>query len=140
WDELAKNSRAPREQVDALRLLAAFVQHMDNKATNQRLVCVEIAADGTCKRSLALVQDLGTSFGARTLFGFDKAKLDAWRNVPVWKDPAKCQANLAIHATTLGGDLSDPVVSEAGRRFLADRLSQLSDAQIADLFAGSRVD
>jgi hypothetical protein len=137
WDELVARSRAPRVQIDALRLLAAFVQHADNKAANQRLLCVEVAADGRCARSVAFAQDLGTTFGARTLFSYDKAKLSAWRGVAVWKDPAKCQANLRIHAS---GTLSDPVVTEASRRFLADLMIQLTDAQIEDLFRGSRVD
>ena len=140
WTELVANSRAPKEQIDALRLLAAFVYHADNKAANQRLICVDVASDGTCKQSIALVQDLGTTFGARTLFSFAKADLDQWRAEPVWKDVAKCQANLAIHSTTLGGDLEDPIVSEAGRHFLADLLVQLTDKQIEDLFRGSRVD
>ena len=140
WDELVANSRAPKEQVDALRLLAAFVYHADNKAANQRLLCVEIASDGSCKQSLAMVQDLGTTFGERTAFSFSKADLDAWRQQPVWKNAAKCQANLSIHSLTLGGDLEDPIVSEAGRKFLADLLVQLTDAQIEDLFRGARID
>ena len=32
---------APRAQRDALKLLAVFVQHTDNKAAQQRLLCVE---------------------------------------------------------------------------------------------------
>ena len=31
---------APRAHVDALRLLAVFLAHWDNKAENQRLVCL----------------------------------------------------------------------------------------------------
>ncbi len=137
WGELVANSKAPKVHVDALRLLAAFVQHADNKAANQRLVCTEIAADGTCAKSAAYAQDLGTTFGKKTLFGYDKAKLDSWKNVRVWKDPAKCQANLGIHWT---GSMSDPKVTEASRKFLADLMVQLSDKQIEDLFRGSHVD
>jgi hypothetical protein len=137
WDELVTHSRASRVEIDALRLLAAFVQHADNKAANQRLLCTEVAADGRCARSVAFAQDLGTTFGARTLFSYDKAKLSAWQGVAVWKDPAKCQANLSIHAS---GTLSNPIVTEAARAFLADLLMQLTDAQIEDLFRGSRVD
>lgn len=137
WEELETINRSPREQIDALRLLAAFVQHADNKAANQRLLCAEVAADNTCKRSVAFVQDLGVSFGSKTTFGYDKAKLDAWRNQPVWRDAARCQANLPIH---LSGELEHPVVTEAARAFLAERLSRLTDAQIDGLFRGARVD
>ena len=31
---------APRAHRDALKLLAVFIQHTDNKAAQQRLVCV----------------------------------------------------------------------------------------------------
>lgn len=137
WDELTANSKAPREQVDALRLLAAFVQHADNKAANQRMLCTKIAADGSCAQSVAFVQDLGVSFGAKSLFSYDKAKLDAWRQQAVWRDRAKCQANLSVHPA---GGLEHPIVTEAARRFLADLMIQLTDLQIEDLFRGSRVD
>ena len=38
------------------------------------------------------------------------------------------------------GGLSDPVITEGGRKFLADQLMQLSDAQIRDLFMSIPVD
>lgn len=45
WPELAKVDEAaggaPLAQRDALRLLAVFLQHTDNKAAQQRLVCAE---------------------------------------------------------------------------------------------------
>jgi hypothetical protein len=37
------------------------------------------------------------------------------------------------------GSLEDPVISEAGRRFLAQRLIALSDRQSRDLFTVSNV-
>jgi hypothetical protein len=37
------------------------------------------------------------------------------------------------------GTLEDPLISEAGRRFLANLLIQLSDAQIRDLFTAARI-
>ena len=44
WSELdlvnAEAGGAPREQRDALRLLAVFFQHTDNKPANQRIVCM----------------------------------------------------------------------------------------------------
>lgn len=138
WTELTTYSRAPVEHIDAVRLLAAFVQHNDNKPAQQRLLCTEIAKDGSCARSVALVQDLGVTFGNKTLFSYHKADLDEWRQEAVWKDPEKCQANLSVHGIS-GADLSHPIVSEAGRQFLAGLLTQLTDAQIEDLFRGSRV-
>src|SRR5678816_3304183 len=40
WWEL-KNVEVPREDLDALRLVAVFLAHWDNKADNQRLVCLD---------------------------------------------------------------------------------------------------
>ena len=40
---------------------------------------------------------------------------------------------------SFSGTLDDPRISEAGRKFLADLLNQLSDQQIRDLFEVSRV-
>ena len=62
--------------------------------------------------------------------------LAAWRQTPVWKNGAGCVGNLPKSFT---GTLDDPIISEAGRRFLADLLVQLSDHQLHDLFAVARV-
>ena len=40
WFEL-ESSQAPRADLDALRLLAVFLAHWDNKSENQRLVCLD---------------------------------------------------------------------------------------------------
>ena len=68
WEELkfvdAVVGGATRAELDALRLLAIFLGHWDNKATNQRLLCRdENAYDEGCARPLAMVQDLGATFG-----------------------------------------------------------------------------
>jgi hypothetical protein len=53
----------------------------------------------------------------------------------VWEDKKACRAHLVARASP-----SHPVVSEAGRRFLAERLSRLRDAQLRDLFAAARIE
>jgi hypothetical protein len=55
----------------------------------------------------------------------------------VWKKAPGCIGNLSKSIT---GTLEDPVISEEGRRFLADLLVQLSDRQIRDLFEVARVE
>jgi hypothetical protein len=64
------------------------------------------------------------------------ANLVAWRATPVWKGETGCTGNLPRSFT---GTLEDPVIGEAGRRFLAKLLGQLSDRQIRDLFEAARV-
>ena len=125
---------------DALKLLAAFVQHTDNKAANQRLLCPNGEERGRtgCRAPVLMVNDLGLTFGHAGLLNknSDSVSLAAWIEVPVWKDPARCVAELEGSFT---GSLSHPTISEAGRVFLADLLAQLSDAQLRALFETARV-
>jgi hypothetical protein len=129
-----------RAHRDALKLLVAFVQHTDSKAANQRLLCPKGQETGPhgCLAPILMVNDLGLTFGEAFLLIKNKnsVSLDTWSQVPVWKDGAGCEAQLK---GSLTGSLSDPKISEAGRAFLARLLSQLTDAQLKDLFDTARV-
>jgi len=86
-----------------------------------------------------MLNDLGLTFGRATrLNGDDESSVNlvAWRRTPVWKSEGVCVGNLPRSFT---GTLDNPVISEDGRRFLADLLMQLSDRQIHDLFEAARV-
>ena len=147
WKELeplADNGvGAPRAHIDALKLLAALIQHVDSKAENQALMCADAHitkdAEGneSCSRPYLMVKDLGSSFAAASRLTFPKMKLESWRQVDVWKDERSCQANLT---SSIVGTLEHPRISEVGRKFLADRLSLLSDKQLHDLFTAARVE
>ena len=143
-ESVADNSiGASRAHIDALKLLAAFVQHVDSKPQNQALLCVDqtitrdAEGNASCRRPLLVVKDLGSTFAAASKVTFPKMKLESWRRAPVWKDGKACRANLT---SSIVGTLSHPIVSEAGRQFLAARLSLLSDRQLRDLFTAARVE
>jgi hypothetical protein len=146
WQDLDRvdESRggAPRAHRDALKLLAAFIQHTDSKEINQRVACLdEIPSESglDCAQPLMMINDAGLTFGRANLFNQNRAgsvNLAAWSKVPVWKGRSGCTANLAGSAT---GTLKDPAISEEGRQFLADLLTQLTDAQLRDLFEVSRI-
>jgi hypothetical protein len=134
---------APRAHVDALKLLAVFMQHTDTKPQQQRLVCLGEAAPGEgedveCSRPFMMFQDVGLTFGKANAFNVNiKAMhLAEWAATPVWKDAKACVGNLP---KSMKGTLDNPVISEAGRAFLAGLLTRLSDRQIRDLFEVSRV-
>jgi hypothetical protein len=144
WSELLEiGPEAPpdaRAERDGLRLLAAFVQHTDSKAANQRLLCPEGQEVGRtgCRRPVLMINDLGLTFGQAGLIIRNKNSVDlsTWAQVPVWKDAGQCVAELS---GSLTGSLSNPKISEAGRAFLAGLLVQLTDAQLRDLFESARV-
>jgi hypothetical protein len=131
----ASKGGAPRAHVDALRLLAAFLAHWDNKAENQRLVCLSRDwPEGTrCRAPFAMIQDLGGTFGPR------KVDLDAWESAEIFEDRARCR--ISMGGLPYDGATFAPVhISDGGRRHLGGLLSQLTDRQLADLFAGARFD
>jgi hypothetical protein len=143
WQELAEvvpaRGGAPRAHRDALTLLAVFLQHTDSKPQQQRILCLGGIEDGACRRPFLIISDVGLTFGGGSranLNDVSGANLERWRSTPVWRDEPGCVGNLDKSFT---GTLKRPVIGEAGRRFLAVLLQQLSDAQIRDLFEVARV-
>ena len=143
WKELAEiapaRGGAPRAHRDALTLLAVFLQHTDSKPQQQRILCLGGVEDGACSRPFLFVSDVGLTFGTRSRANVNDvsgANLEGWRTTPVWRDEPGCVGNLDKSFT---GTLHRPVIGEAGRRFLATLLQQLSDAQLHDLFEVARV-
>ena len=134
---------APRAQRDALKLLAVFMQHTDNKEEQQRLLCLPDGrtAEGGCDKPFMMLHDVGVTFGQANRFNrgsVGSVNFDQWTRVPIWKgDAAACVGQLN---KSNSGTLGDPKISEAGRQFLADLLVQLSDRQLHDLFDVARVE
>ncbi|HKW03088.1 MAG TPA: hypothetical protein VJN96_24895 [Vicinamibacterales bacterium] len=129
---------APVEQRDALKLLAVFLQHTDNKDQQQRLVCLDGGHVEPCPSPFMYLHDVGLTFGKASLLnrsGASSANFDNWTKAGIWADRDKCIGNLP---RSLSGSLNDPVIHEAGRKFLADLLDDLSDAQLRDLFEVAR--
>ncbi len=139
WRELTmideKAGGASLAERDALRLLAAFIQHASSKAMNQRIACLDAPA---CTQTRLVVQDMGKTFG-RAAAQHDgptaAVNLPEWTAMSMWRTGKPCVARLHW---TWTGSLMDPRVTESGRTLLADLLNQLSDAQIRDLFEVAR--
>ena len=146
WSELdlMSDARAPEQhaQRDALKLLAAMLQHTDSKSQQQRLLCLDEPSKKnltTCERPFMMINDLGLTFGHSNLLNRNSqgsANFEKWSEEPVWRKAEECEANLAGGLTST---LKNPVISEAGRRFLADLLVQLTDGQLTDLFKVARM-
>src|SRR5207248_8588354 len=131
WDELdlvdEKVGGAPREQRDALKMLAVFLQHTDNKPEQQRLLCLDTKSHGVeCETPFMMVHDIGQTFCGANLLNrsaIGSVNIDQWRQAPVWRDANSCIGNLPQSQT---GTLSDPHISKVGVAFLAKLLEQLS--------------
>jgi hypothetical protein len=144
WDDLEAISEeaggASVAERDALKLVAVLLQHSDSKPDNQRLVCLDDPPQGDqCQRPFLMIHDLGVTFGRANAIAQQprgSMNLEDWASIPIWKDPARCVGNLS---GSWQGSLKNPVISEAGRQFLADLLAQLSDAQLHDMFDAARV-
>ena len=126
-----------RAEVDALRLMAVFLANWDLKDSNQRLTCLpeEVAGKGSgpCAHPLAYMQDVGTTFGPHSL------NVKAWRERPVWADPATCRVSMRGLPFD-GATFEDATISEAGRLFLAERLGAVGAEQLGALFRAARFD
>jgi hypothetical protein len=146
WPELDRvdpqQGGASTAQRDALKLMAILLQHTDNKPEQERLLCLPggWANDGTCAKPFMLMHDVGLTFGHANFLNRDvtgSVSFDLWSKTPMWRDPAACVGHMSQSYT---GTLGDPKITEAGRKFLADLLVQLTDQQLRDLFDVARVD
>ena len=146
WNELSAVDPAlggaTHAEVDAFRLMAMFLNHWDNKASNQRLICPSLPDSKTqvdsnetpkCDHPLAMIQDVGSTFGPK------KVNLQAWSESPVWADAASCTISMK-HLPYDGGTFQDVSVSEEGRRLLSDRLTKVTTSQLTALFTNARFD
>jgi hypothetical protein len=132
-DPIDPSLGAGRAERDALRLAAMLLAHWDNKASNQRLVCLAPAPSGPapCPRPFALINDLGATFGP------NKVSLDHWKAALIWADRARC--TVSMRRFPYGGStFSDTAISEEGRQFIARKLTALSERQVTSLFTGAR--
>jgi|KBSSwiS6_1023812.scaffolds.fasta_scaffold21514_1 hypothetical protein len=146
WKELRhvdeKVGGATPAQIDAMKLLAVLIQHTDNKIINERFVCLPGGmTGGHCDRPFLYMHDVGLTFGHANLFDDNKegsVSYEDWTSTPIWRaDPKMCVGHMS---RSVNGMLGDPQISEAGRKFLADLLVQLTDRQVRDMFEVARLD
>lgn len=133
WHELPKSHRSEAD-LDALRLLAVFLAHWDNKAENQRLVCLDgpqPPSTERCTRPLLMIQDLGATFGPT------KANLAEWNGRPIWADRAECFVSMRA-LPYKGATFPDARIREEGRAQLARQLAAIPDEDVRKLFADAR--
>ena len=131
----ARKGGATPAEIDALRLMAVFLAHWDNKPPNQRMVCFDSPTgesdNAQCAKPLLMLQDVGATFGPT------KMRLEKWRAAPIWSNASSCHVDFATMPYH-GDGFPAVTISEAGRALLASRLRQLSERQVSDLFVAAR--
>jgi len=159
FDEILGSLRTmdPQQQIarEALTLLMAVIQHTDNRLDNQSLYCRQ-ALDGLeCppENRYLVVGDVGSTAGA---FKLPKASSDGgidvppalsyffWDSAPIWQNwvgakSSNCTVQVIAFDTISPATLKSHKISEAGRKFLADLLAQLSDTQLEQLVAFAKL-
>lgn len=128
-----KKGGAPRAHLDAIRMIAIFLSHWDNKSENQRIVCLDDTwQDKTpCAEPLLMLQDVGATFGP------SKVDLPEWEQATMWEDRTTCRVSMR-ELPYSGATFVDAQITEEGRQFFGAMISQLSDRQLTDLFTGAR--
>lgn len=138
WADLdrvdASKGGAGRAELDALRLIAVVLGHWDNKASNQRLVCLDRLDTGNdnaavpCRQPILMLQDLGATFGP------NKLNHRSWAETAIWEPgDGKCVATMA--SLPYDGATFRPVaISEEGRSLLVRKLSLLHESDLHALF------
>jgi hypothetical protein len=153
-----KDGGASRRDLDALKLLATFVQDADSKSSNQRLACYQEdfrnaggSGQAFCTKPVVMIQDLGSTFGSGGVVNINKMDFKGWKNTEVFNTPEEaklliknnvkvCVGNLVASMGAGDVGLTHPFIGEEGRQFLTDLMNQLTDQQIRDLFRVARVD
>lgn len=124
---------ASRAEIDALRLVAVFLAHWDNKSSNQRLICLGDDGEDSaepCEQPVIMLQDLGATFGPR------KVDFLGWKHSPIWRDPQGCMVSMT-HLPYRGATFEDVEISEEGRQIAAARLGAFEPLDLANLFLSS---
>ena len=116
WVELSfvdqTSGGAPLAHRDALKLLAAMIQHTDNKPQQQRILCLDkvhgltAQEDGRCAHPFMMINDLGKTFGQATLTNADKksaVNFDAWSGTPI-----RCISRWDVTASSSRGSTTRP--------------------------------
>ena len=143
WSELkliADRDRA--DQANALALLAVFLKHGDSKALQNKLVCLnDLDAGGICKSPFIYVHDFGNTLGSDGM-KVHPLDLKRWEGSTVWKDDRQCIGSLHMNAFN-GSGLSNPEITEGGRKLLAGLLNDLvhnHPQKLRDIFDAAHIE
>jgi hypothetical protein len=129
-----------------LDLSAGDVQAVDDDAGFHLPVLFEREDAKACSKSALTIQDLGATFGSAGQFTTRSAKvhLSSWAATPVFASRATmnapCRGNILVSGSAGPGAEEYPRISDAGRRFLYERLSALTPEHVRAIFETARLD
>ena len=138
---------APLAHRDALKLLAAMIQHTDNKPQQQRLVCLDKVhglqpqEDGSCEHPFMMINDLGKTFGQATLTNADKksaVNFKAWSSTPIWKDAKGVRRRIFRNHSPARSSIPRSARTAASSSLACSPSSPISSCAICSRSRGSR--
>ena len=135
--------RKPEQQVlycqDTPDLTAGEVRTPGNGDTHEMLF--ERPGARSCAHTVAAVVDVGATFGGAGRTSNEvasKMNLEKWSKKPVFaSDARECRGELTISLAAGDGGNGHPRITEEGRRFLSERLHQLSDDHLRAIFTAA---
>lgn len=137
-----------RVEAEALAGIAMLLGNTDNKAENQALGCEkkDLSIEGgqtVCRKPVVYLQDMGVSFGGRSIYHNRRMHYRKWKNERVWDNPEACIMRLNVVRTSslreadkTGRDMHQ--IGEQARQLMISRLSLLTHQQLVDIFNAAR--
>jgi hypothetical protein len=136
-----------------LDMQAGEIQPIDNDAGFMLPVLVEGRDASACRETMLTIQDLGATFGGAGQFTSNvraKVHLSSWTGTTVFAQRSTrdsrqgmappCRGNLAPSLSAGPDAEPNPVIGDAGRRFLHARLSALTPDHVRALFEAAHID
>ena len=126
---------APRAHVDALRLMAVFLAHWDNKAENQRLVCLS----REWRRRHAVPGAVPAAAGRRRdVRSAESRSRRRGKRAAVWEDRRRARSRWTS-CRTAAARSARRACPRRGAGFWRTCSSSSTDAQLAELFTGAQL-
>ncbi len=123
-----------RVYFDGLIVLAGLIHHRSNARQQNSLVCLARPGSGCAPdaETFMLFADLGSTFGAPHA----KGQHSSWIEHPAWADARSCRVYLPWK--DMPPAASHLQITEAGRRFILERIGRLTDDHLRAVFRAAR--
>ncbi len=130
-------------QADLKSLLISAGELKQAIACRKKDVVADAGGKTTCLNPVVYLQDMGISFGGRTIYHNARLHFDKWAREKIWADPKACvmRLNYTHTSSLVGNDPSGRSMNQIGeqaRQMMIRRLSTLTRQNLVDIFTAAR--